>query len=89
MKVQKEDKRFFITDNDIFVGEITFTKENNYLIADNTFVNPKYRGKGIAGFLLEALVDYARNNRFKIEAVCSYVQKKFNESDQYNDIKLK
>lgn len=88
MNIQKEENRFFIVENDILVGEITFIKKSNYLIANHTFVNPKYRGKGIAGYLLDALVDYARSNQIKIQALCSYVQKKFDESDQYNDIKV-
>lgn len=88
MKVQKEENRFFIVDKDILVGEITYIKKNNYLIANHTFVNPNYRGQGVAAILLDALVDFALKNSFKIKAVCSYVQKKFEESDKYNDIKL-
>ena len=89
MKVQKEENRFFINENDEFVGEISFTKESNYIIADHTFVNPKYRGKGIASILLDALGDYARKNKVKIKADCSYVFKKFSEFSEYDDIKLK
>ena len=75
MKVQKEENRFFINESDKLVGEITF-------------VNPDYRGQGIAAILLEVLVDYALKNGFKIQAVCSYVRKKFTESDRYNNVKL-
>ena len=88
MKVQKEENRFFINESDKLVGEITFVKKSNYLIANHTFVNPDYRGQGIAEILLEVLVDYALKNGFKIQAVCSYVRKKFTESDRYNNVKL-
>lgn len=89
MKVQKEANRFFIMDHDNLVGEIIFIENDNYLIANHTFVNPKYRGKGIAQVLLESLVKYARENQKKIEAVCTYVQKKFQDSKGYDDLKLK
>lgn len=89
MKVQKEANRFFIMDNDNLVGEITFVEKDNYLIANHTFVNPKYRGKGIAQVLLDSLVKYARENQKKIDTVCTYVQKKFQDSNRYDDLKLK
>lgn len=43
--------------------------------------------KGVAKQLLDRLADYARENGYKMEAVCSYVVAAFEKSDAYNDVK--
>ncbi|WP_308749228.1 GNAT family N-acetyltransferase, partial [uncultured Anaerococcus sp.] len=51
-----------------------------------TEVDKAYGGKGLAGKLLDQVVDFARAENKKIYPTCSYVLKKFNDDQSYKDI---
>ena len=71
-----EDKGFFINnEKEEIIAELTYRKEGNKLYFDHTFVSPSLRGQGIADKLLNAGVEYAEKNGYKIVPVCSYVVK--------------
>ncbi len=82
-----EDKGFFISDEKgEVIAELTYRKEENKLYFDHTYVSRLMRGQGIAEKLLDAGVEYAEKNGYKIVPVCSYVVKKF-ENGKYDFIK--
>ncbi|MFM9414084.1 GNAT family N-acetyltransferase [Peptococcus simiae] len=55
--------------------------------ATHTVVDESMRGQGVAGKLLEALVNHAREEGWQIVPVCSYVQRAFDKDpDQYGDV---
>lgn len=54
------------------VGHVVLSPIEGGVSIDETVVNPNYRGQGIAGKLMEAVVDYCKNNGLKIKAKCSY-----------------
>ncbi|RVU54215.1 GNAT family N-acetyltransferase [Anaerosphaera multitolerans] len=65
------------------------TEDNpEVLIAASTVVKPELRGQGMAEKLLNELTSYARENNFKIKAQCSYVVRKFNEDNSYDDVNV-
>lgn len=70
------------------MGEISYVCADSHTIkADHTVVFPAYEGQGIAGQLLSALADYARDNSLKIIPVCSYVAAAFKKNPQrYQDV---
>ena len=69
-----EDKGFFINnEKEEIIAELTYRKEGNKLYFDHTFVSSSLRGQGIADKLLNAGVEYAEKNGYKIVPVCSYV----------------
>lgn len=87
--ITKDNNRFIYQENNEVLGEISFTPVENQIIrAEHTYVNPEARGKGIAGQLLDALADYARENQLKIQPVCSYVVSAFKKSDKYQDVSI-
>lgn len=51
----------------------------------HTIVKPEYRRHGIAKALLDATVNYARENGFLIRAFCSYAVREF-ENPDYDDV---
>lgn len=51
----------------------------------HTIVKSKYRGHGVAKALLDATVNYARENGFLIHAFCSYAVREF-ENPEYEDV---
>lgn len=63
-------------------------KEEKVWDITHTVVNPIYGGKGIAGELLNKVVDYAKENDIKLIPSCSYARKKFNENpEKYGDVR--
>lgn len=69
------------------LGEITWTLLGDVMVMDHTYVSDKLRGQGIAKKLLDTAATHARENGYKMEAVCSYVVSAFNKYDEYNDVK--
>lgn len=91
MTIHKGDHRFYIeNEQGDVVAFIEYSFEDEHtLIANSTFVDPSLRGKGVARELLERLVSFARENGYKIRPLCSYVVKAFNETDAYDDVKIR
>lgn len=86
--IQKGNNKFYIGENEETpIAEITFKpKDEQTIIADHTYVSDELRGEGIAGKLLEALIDYARKENKKIVPVCSYVKQKMERTEEYHDL---
>jgi len=68
-------------ENGRVIAEITYsnTSNPNVVVADHTFVDSSLRGQGVAGKLLNALVEDMKQQNKKIKASCSYVVKKFED----------
>lgn len=69
------------------LAEITWQQNGSVMIMDHTYVSDKLRGQGVAKQLLDQAASYARENGYKMKAVCSYVVAAFEKSDAYNDVK--
>lgn len=54
----------------------------------HTIVDSSLRGQGVAGKLLEALVEKARKDGFKLRATCSYAKDKLDKTQEYQDVYL-
>ena len=77
---------FIFGENGDELAKLTYRKEGEKLYFESTVVSSELRGQGIAGKLLDAGVEYARENGYKIVPICSYIVKKF-ESGEYDDLK--
>lgn len=64
-------------------AELTWIARGEARIANHTWVPPEARGKGIAAALVEALVADAREEGFKIEPQCSYVEAAFRRHPEW------
>ena len=69
------------------VAEITWVLRDGVMNMDHTYVSDVLRGQGVAKKLLDAAAGYARENNFKMNAICSYVVSAFEKSSAYDDIK--
>lgn len=56
-------------------------------LVDHTFTPPEARGQGLAGKLVQAIVDDARAHGFKIAPQCPYVVAAFARHPEWVDIK--
>lgn len=70
------DSRFYKNDeNENLICEITYSVEGNGMISiDRTFVNDDYRGQGIAGQLVDRVVEMAREENKKIIPICPFAK---------------
>jgi hypothetical protein len=68
-------------------AELTYTiGADGEVIADHTFVPDALRSGGIAGMLVEALVEKARSDGWKIVPSCSYVAAAFERHPEWSDL---
>lgn len=68
------------------VGRLTWVQHGNIRAAEHTLVPPELGGRGIAGRLVDALIEDAREQGFKVKPVCSYVVKAFEKHPEWADL---
>lgn len=88
MEFKERKDRIVLVDGTKEIGEIHWSPANDHLlIADHTFVDPTYRGQGLADQLLEKLVAKARRDDQKIMPMCPFVKKSFYDDPKtYKDV---
>lgn len=67
-------------DHESFVGEISFPKvpeADNRVVVERVFVNPAYRGQGIAAELVRRFVEYATDQGYTVKLMCPYAVAQF------------
>lgn len=78
---------FFIEEEGKMLAQITWVKETeNHIILDHTFVDDSLRGQGIARQLFDKVIELAREREIKIQPVCSYAQKMFEQNPEIADL---
>lgn len=82
-----DNKRFLIQDNGNNAALMTYVISNPELyIIDHTFVENAYRGQGLGDKLIQAMVDYARENGIKILPLCPFAKGRFERISEYADV---
>ena len=80
--------RFVIYDDDVFAGEMTYTRrDDGNIVIDHTGVESAFGGKGYGGLLLAEAVGYARREGIKIVPVCSFVAARFAKDPTIANVK--
>ncbi|WP_319205358.1 GNAT family N-acetyltransferase [uncultured Ilyobacter sp.] len=82
-------KMFYIEKDGLIIAELTYVYGGEGKIAINhTYVEPEYRGDGLAQKLAVESIKYARENNFKIIPVCSFAVTFFRKHEEYADVLL-
>ncbi len=68
------------------IGECEFSSTDGVWTITHTGVRPEFGGRGIAGMLLEKVVEAARAKHARIIPLCSYAAKKMIGKDAYRDV---
>lgn len=78
---------FHIEDNGRQIAKMTYVwaGENKFII-DHTEVNPSHEGQGLGKLMVNAAVEFARNNHHTIVPLCPYAKRVLTRSDEYRDI---
>lgn len=81
------DSRFEIHVEDL-LAFVDYRKDadNNCLVVTHTSVPDSLGGRGIAGILTKALLDYAMENDFKVKPVCSYTSSYISKHEEYKGL---
>jgi predicted GNAT family acetyltransferase len=69
------------------IGRLTWVLRQGVRVADHTLVPPAIGGRGIAARLVEALVEDARAQGFRIDPRCSYVAVAFDRHPEWADLR--
>ncbi|MDY6065849.1 MAG: GNAT family N-acetyltransferase [Finegoldia sp.] len=81
-----EKSRAAAYDGEKIVGESTYSDSGKIWIIDHTQVSDGYQGRGIAGRLVEELVNKAREAGVKIIPLCPFAKKEFEKHKEYEDV---
>lgn len=87
VKHNKERKQFEIELGHLAV--VNYTKQNGYYAITHTGVPHAFRGKGIAGILNKALLDYIREEGAKVLPLCPYTETYIERHPEYQDMVIK
>ena len=63
-----------------------YTLENKRINLYHTYTHPDLRGKGLAAKVVEAALEYAKNNNLKVIPGCSYVQDFIAKNKRYKEL---
>jgi predicted GNAT family acetyltransferase len=74
---EKGHGAFYIMDDGEQLGEMVVSVSDRDLTVYHTEVSSKVEGKGFAKKMLNAMVEYARNNNLKVIPLCPYVHAQF------------
>ena len=86
-EVLEKTGRFYIEKhNDILAEMIYQFPDKNTLLIVHTEVDESLEGKGIGKQLVAEAVEYARNNRLRLSATCTFAKKVLSRSKQYADV---
>ena len=88
MEFQREPGRIFALDEQGKVlAEVTFpTGEDGMAEINHTYVDPAFRGKGIANQLLREAAETLRGEGKKARLICSYAVTWFQEHPEYGEL---
>lgn len=69
------------------VGRLTWFERGGVRIAAHTLVPPEIGGRGVAMRLVEAIVADAKEQGFRIDPQCSYVDAAFRRHPEWADLR--
>lgn len=75
MEILAGVNKFFIGEENDPLAVIEYSIRDKELFITHTFVNNTLRGQGIAASLTEAVLEYAKENEYKVVPICSYAVK--------------
>ena len=82
----EQERIAYLDEKKALVGEVTFPRVDGIVQITHTFVDEAYRGQGIAGKLLDTLVQELRKRGEKALPVCAYSIAYFAKHTEAQDV---
>ena len=90
MEIKQEERShagsFYIDDDGMRLGEMRYFIRSNVMNIYHTEVNTKLGGHNWGFKLLEAGVNFARENHLKILPTCSFARSIFDRTEAFGDV---
>lgn len=91
MLIKLEQKRsnlgsFYLDDNGVRMGEMNFLINGNVMNIYHTGVDKELHGQHMGEKLVEAGVNFARENDYKILPTCTFARSVFERRKDYADV---
>ncbi|UJS28873.1 N-acetyltransferase [Macrococcoides canis] len=88
MQVKHGNSKFYIGDSEQTPkAMMTYVKTGEGLIIiDHTEVSDELRGQGAGYSMVDAAVQYARDNELKIVPLCPFAKSVFDKKSEYKDV---
>ena len=87
MEVKRnEAKRRFETEMDGQVGVLEYQMNGNTIVFTHAGVPPEIEGRGVAGALTKAGLEYARAQQLRVVPQCPFVQNYLARHSEYKDL---
>lgn len=88
ISLMAHEQGFEMREGDKLLSELIWTLDVDVMVLHNLVVHPAQNGEAYATRLLDDAAEYARMNHYKMEAICPFVMKYFEQSNAYNDLKV-
>ncbi len=87
MEVKRnEAERRFETEMDGQVGVLEYQMYGNTIVFTHAGVPPEIEGRGVAGILTKAGLEYARAQQLRVVPQCPFVQSYLARHSEYKDL---
>ncbi|NDV78607.1 GNAT family N-acetyltransferase [Dysgonomonas sp. 511] len=84
--VHNEELSRFETKIEGLISLVDYRKIDDVLVVTHTGVPRELEGKGIAAALTKTLLDYARENGYRVRPVCPYTKAYIQRHPEYVDV---
>lgn len=82
------EQRALALDGERQIGFASYFENGKIRVLDHTFVEPEYNGRGIAGQLVDRVIDEARQAGFKVLPQCPYAVARMDKyPERYADVR--
>ncbi len=71
---------------DGYLSKLDYIRDGKNFVVTHVGVHPEFRGQGVAGKIMEAGLEYARQNSLRVIPMCSYAAHYVREHPQYMDL---
>ena len=76
----------FETTIDGKLSKLDYIQNGKHFVITHVGVHPSLRGQGVAGKIVEAGIEYARENSFRVVPMCSYAAAYIRRHPEYTEL---
>lgn len=80
------DQTRFVTEEDGYEAQVIYEMHNGVMHLTHTLVPGAIGGRGIAGKLVQAALDYAKGEGLKVSPDCSYAEAWIRKNPSYQEL---
>ncbi len=81
-----EAENTFETRIDGHLCKLDYMRDGNNFVIEHVGVYPEFRGQGVAGKIMEASLEYARQNSLRVIPICSYAAYYIRKNPQHLEL---